>query len=75
MLVHIFQCSDSGLHCATRDLSPDRLPQAPSGGEWRYVRDVQLERGDGRIAIDSARALADIEEAGYHLLDGWYARL
>jgi hypothetical protein len=75
MLVHIFRCSSSGLHGATSDPSGEALPKDMSEGVWRHVRDVDLEDGEQRIAIDSAQALSEIRERGYHLLDGWYHQL
>lgn len=76
MLVHIFKSSSgSGLHGLTQDPSGATLPKDLGEGLWRYVRDVELEDGEERIAIDSSAALSEIRERGYHLFAGLYPRL
>jgi hypothetical protein len=75
MLAHIFKCSESSLYCVTSDPSGACLPEQSRAGQWRHIRDVELEDGDQRIAIDSAQAISEIRERGYHLLAGWYQRL
>lgn len=75
MLLHVFRSSASGLHGVTHDPSGGALPREVGGGAWRYVRDIELEDGEQRIAIDSSAALSEIRERGYHLLAGLYPRL
>lgn len=74
MLVHLFKCSSAGVYCATPNRSGDGLP-AQGSGVWQYVRDIELQDGDQRLAIDSQAALADIDERGYHLVSGWFQSL
>ena len=72
MLVHLFQYSSTPLYCLACDHAVEAIPTPDSDGDWRYIKDVMLEPGDQRLAIDSAAALADVETYGYHLVDGWY---
>ena len=75
MLVHVFKCPQSGLHGLAADPAGAALPRDVCGGAWRHVRDLRIEPGEQRIALDSDLAIAEIQERGYHLLAGGYQRL
>jgi hypothetical protein len=72
MIVHLFKCSTGAAHCLTLQRSGADLPAEACRGAWVYVRDVEIEAGDQRSAIDSDKAIAEIQQYGYHLLGGWY---
>ncbi len=71
MIVHLFKLSSGSLYCVAQRRSGEDLPGNESG-IWQYIRDVDLFSGEDRLEIDSASAIRDIIECGYHLVGGWY---
>jgi hypothetical protein len=72
MLAHLFKHEDTNLYCLCGDTSGRAIPAEPEGRRWRYVRAVELQSREQRLAVDSDAAIADIAHRGYHFVHGWF---
>jgi hypothetical protein len=74
MIVYLFRSSSAPKYCVTNDRSGGNIPVERQEERWAYVKDLQLQPGEQRLAVDSDDALEDIRVRGYHLVGGWYTR-
>lgn len=68
MRVWIFK-GQSGVHGLTKLNNQSVLPAEL--GPWQLIRDIELESGEERIAIDTEKACADIQDRGFHVASPW----
>ena len=72
MQAHLFKRGETNFYCLSRDRDGRNIPADAQGRNWRYIRAVELQSEEQRLAIDSDAALADLAQRGYHFVHGWY---
>lgn len=71
MVVYLFRCPAKCQYCLTVDRGGGNIPTA--GGEaWGYVKELRLQSGERRVALDPDVALAELAQYGYYLVGEWY---
>ena len=75
MIVYLFKSSRTPKYCVTNDRSGGNIPVEGEDESWAYVKDLSLQPGELRLAVDSDAALEDIRARGYHLAGGWYTQV